>query len=110
MGQGSRLHLKDVIGQLLRRDASLSRVDASDGIPMQGEAYRSGDDLAVTITQGQRRSASGDLTIKHLSSTVADLGMKTVLRAAKCVETKPLSSARLYALNNKCDPNPPAHL
>ena len=30
MGQGSRLHLEDVIGHLLRRDASLSRVYALD--------------------------------------------------------------------------------
>ena len=53
MGQGSRLHLEDVLGHLPRRDVSLSRVYASNGIPMQAEAYRRGD-LSVTITQGQR--------------------------------------------------------
>ena len=54
MGQGSHLHLEDVISHLPGRDASLSRADASSGIPVQAEAYRCGDDLAVTITQSER--------------------------------------------------------
>ena len=62
MDQGSRLHLEDVVSHLPGRDASLSRADASDGIPMQAEAYRCGDDLAITITHKvSGRSASGDL-------------------------------------------------
>ena len=56
MRQGNRLNLEGVIGQLPGRDASLSRVYASDGVPMQATPYRRGDDLAVTITQGQRTS------------------------------------------------------
>ena len=52
--QGSRLHLEDVIGHVPGRDGSLSRVYAFDGVPMQAEAYRRGDDLAVTVTQGQQ--------------------------------------------------------
>ena len=54
MDHGNRLNLEDVIGHLPGRDASLSKVYASNGIPMQAEAYRRGDDLAVTNTQGQR--------------------------------------------------------
>ena len=50
----SRLHLEDVIGHLPGRNASLSRVDAYNGIPMQAKAYRRGNGLAITITQGQR--------------------------------------------------------
>ena len=40
------------------------------------------------------RNASGDLTMRPLSSTVEDLGMKTVLLATKCVGTTPPSSTR----------------
>ena len=56
MHRGSRLNLEHVIGRLPGRDESLSWVYASDGVPMQAKAYRRGDDLAVTITQGQRTS------------------------------------------------------
>ena len=54
MRQGSRLNLEDVIGHLPGRDASLSRVCASDGVPVQAKAYLRSDNLAVTITQCQR--------------------------------------------------------
>ena len=94
MGQSSRLNIADVIGHLRGRDASLSKVYASDGIPKQAKAYRRSDDLAVTITQGQQRNTSSDLTMRPLSSTVEYLGMKTVLLAAKCVGTTPPSSIR----------------
>ena len=43
-------NLEDVFGHLPGRDASLSQVYASYGVPMQAKAYRRGDDLAVTIT------------------------------------------------------------
>ena len=48
--QGSRFNHKDVIGHLTGRDAPLSRVYASDGVPMQAKAYRRGDNLAIIIT------------------------------------------------------------
>ena len=54
VGTGSSLDLGNVIGHLPRRDTSLSRVYASNGILLQAEAYRSGDDLGVTVAQGQR--------------------------------------------------------
>ena len=50
MCQGSRLNLEDVIGHLPGRDASLSWVYTSDGVPMQAKAHRRSDNLAVTIT------------------------------------------------------------
>ena len=49
------------------------------------------------------RSASGDLTIRPLSSTVDDLGVKTV-------GTEPPSTTNPYTLNKKWEPNPRAHL
>ena len=52
--RSSRLHLEDVIGHLLGRDASLGRVDESYGVPKQTKAKSCGDDLAVTITLGER--------------------------------------------------------
>ena len=43
------------------------------------------------------RKASGDLTIRPWSSTELDLGMKTVLLAAKQGGSLPPSCGRLYA-------------
>ena len=54
MRQGSRLNLEDVIGHLPRRDASLSLVYASDGVPVQAKAYRRSDNLAVAIKKCRR--------------------------------------------------------
>ena len=49
MDKGSRLHIKDATGHLPGRNASLSRVYASDRAPTQAKAYRRGGNLAVTI-------------------------------------------------------------
>ena len=43
---------------------------------MQAEAYRRGVILQSQLHRVNGRNASGDLTIKPLSSTVEDLGMK----------------------------------
>ena len=81
MSQGGRLHLEDVISHLSGRNASLRRAETPDGVPMQTEADRRGDDLAVTVTQGERAQGTRCSHNETLSSTVEDLGMKTVLLA-----------------------------
>ena len=53
MRQGGRFHLEGVIRHLSVK-TSLGRVDTPSGAPMQAKADRRGDDLAVTVTQGQR--------------------------------------------------------
>ena len=94
MRQGSRFNLEDVISHLPGRDASLSQVYASDGVPVQAKAYRRLIILQSQLHSVNGRDASGDLTIRPLSSTSEDLGMKTVLVAATCAETAPPSSTR----------------
>ena len=54
MSQACRFHLEDVVNNFSGRDASLSQVDTPNGVPMLAEADRRGDDLAVTVTQGQQ--------------------------------------------------------
>ena len=50
MRQGSGFIREHVIGRLPGRDASLRRMYASDGVPMQAKAHRRGDSLAITMT------------------------------------------------------------
>ena len=54
MCQRSRFNLEDDVRQLPGRDASLTRVHASDGVPMQTKAHLGGDNFAITITQCHR--------------------------------------------------------
>ena len=100
--QGGRFHLEDVILHLSGRDTSPSRADTPNGVLMQAKADRRGDHLSVTVTQGQ--------PTRPLSLTLEELGMRTILLAAKCVVTEPPSNSDLQALNRKREPNPPAHL
>ena len=59
MSQGVRFHLEHVISHLCGKNATLSRVNTPNGIPLQAEADRRGYDLAVTVTQGQRAQCIG---------------------------------------------------
>ena len=97
MRQGSRFNIEDVVSHLPGRDASLRWMKTSHGAPLKASANRSGQDLAIAITQRQW-TASGDLTIRPLLSTSEDLGMKAVLLAANCAGTGPPSITWLYAL------------
>ena len=90
---------KDVIRHLPGRDASLSRVYATDGGPLQAKSHRCGENLAITITYVNGRNASSDLTIRPLLSTSEDLGMETILLAKICAKVAPPSHICLYALN-----------
>ena len=47
------LNLKDVVRHLSERDASLRRMDASHGVPMEASTNCSSEKLAIAIAQRQ---------------------------------------------------------
>ena len=54
MRHSGPFHLEEVTRHLSGRGTSLGRVNTPNGTPMQAQADRRGDDLAVTVTRGQR--------------------------------------------------------
>ena len=78
---------------------------ASHGVPVKALTNCCGENLAAAISVNER-STSGGLTIMPLLSTPEDLGMKTVLLAAKCTGRGPPSFTCLYALLLKLKAQP----
>ena len=93
--QGSRFNLEDVISHLPERDASLSWVYASDGVPTQ------------SMHSVYDRNASGCLTMRPLSMT---FGMKTICLQRHSAGTAPPWITRLHASNKNWDPTTPTHM
>ena len=98
--QGTRLILKNVIRHLPGRGTSLSWTYTSSGVPVKASANRCGENLTITITQCHKRGASGDLTIRPLSSTSEDLRMKKRFCSQQTAREQRHPQAHvLYALN-----------
>ena len=88
------LNLKDVVRHLLGGDASLPRMSASHGVPMEESTDGSCEKFAITIAQSHNgRSASGDRIIPPLSSMSEVLGIKELSYfQRKCSGTVPPSN------------------